>query len=300
MTGGSVRIARRGLPPIGSLAWRALRRRMQMVYQDPLGALDRRLSVGRQVMEPLAIHGIGAHGRAAQQKALAMMDAVGLARASLRPLPARAVGRPAPAHRAGARADPRSAAPGLRRADLGARRLDPGAGGEPAARPAAAARARLPLHQPRPAHGAAGQPRGGGDVSRPHRRAGRSRPAVRRAGASLHAGAGVGDSRRQARPDAAAWCCRASHPIRSIGRRAVPSIRAAAMRVARCRVETPDAARLWPTAGVRPAISPKNCRRAWPPDAALSRRAPAARHPHHLPGHHLRLLRAACSRAIRR
>ena len=40
-------------------AWRALRARMQMVFQDPLGALDRRLPVGAQVTEPLDIHGIG-------------------------------------------------------------------------------------------------------------------------------------------------------------------------------------------------------------------------------------------------
>ncbi|TMJ32066.1 MAG: ATP-binding cassette domain-containing protein [Alphaproteobacteria bacterium] len=77
-SGGEVRVAGESLPEIGSPSWRALRRRMQMVYQDPLGALDRRLSVGRQVMEPLAIHGLG---KAAERrdKALAMLDAVGLA-----------------------------------------------------------------------------------------------------------------------------------------------------------------------------------------------------------------------------
>jgi peptide/nickel transport system ATP-binding protein len=51
---------------------------MQMVYQDPLGALDRRLSVGRQVMEPLVIHGLGSAAER-REKALAMLDAVGLA-----------------------------------------------------------------------------------------------------------------------------------------------------------------------------------------------------------------------------
>jgi peptide/nickel transport system ATP-binding protein len=40
-------------------AWRALRRRMQLVFQDPLGAMDRRLTIGKQVAEPLIIHGIG-------------------------------------------------------------------------------------------------------------------------------------------------------------------------------------------------------------------------------------------------
>jgi peptide/nickel transport system ATP-binding protein len=43
VTGGEVRIAGESLPAAGTLPWRALRRRMQMVYQDPLGALDRRL-----------------------------------------------------------------------------------------------------------------------------------------------------------------------------------------------------------------------------------------------------------------
>jgi peptide/nickel transport system ATP-binding protein len=52
---------------------------MQMVYQDPLGALDRRVSVGRQVMEPLEIHGLGGTSAERRAKALAMMDAVGLA-----------------------------------------------------------------------------------------------------------------------------------------------------------------------------------------------------------------------------
>jgi len=77
-TGGEVRIAGELLPATRSMEWRALRRRMQMVYQDPLGALDRRLAVGRQVMEPLAIHGIG-EGTAHRAKAIAVMEAVGLA-----------------------------------------------------------------------------------------------------------------------------------------------------------------------------------------------------------------------------
>ncbi len=78
LTSGTVTVSGEVLPPAGSLEWRAMRRRMQMVYQDPLGALDRRLSVGRQVMEPLAIHGVG-EPRDYRAKALAMLDAVGLA-----------------------------------------------------------------------------------------------------------------------------------------------------------------------------------------------------------------------------
>jgi len=78
LSGGEVRVAGEALPAAHSPDWRALRRRMQMVYQDPLGALDRRLGVGRQVMEPLVIHGLGSTAER-REKALAMLDAVGLA-----------------------------------------------------------------------------------------------------------------------------------------------------------------------------------------------------------------------------
>ncbi len=38
---------------------RVLRRDMQIVFQDPLGALNPRMSVGELIVEPLVIHGIG-------------------------------------------------------------------------------------------------------------------------------------------------------------------------------------------------------------------------------------------------
>ncbi|WP_186420832.1 ABC transporter ATP-binding protein [Bosea sp. CS1GBMeth4] len=59
--------------------WRAMRRRMQMVHQDPLAALDRRLPVGRQVVEPLLIHRLVDSAGAGRDKALALFEAVGLA-----------------------------------------------------------------------------------------------------------------------------------------------------------------------------------------------------------------------------
>lgn len=58
--------------------WRALRRRMQIVHQDPLAALDRRLPVGQQVMEPLVIHKLEGNAVAQRQKTLALFAAVGL------------------------------------------------------------------------------------------------------------------------------------------------------------------------------------------------------------------------------
>lgn len=63
------------MPAPGTVAWRALRRRMQMVFQDPLGALDRRLPVLEQITEPLVIHAAAGDHTQAGLQALA---AVGL------------------------------------------------------------------------------------------------------------------------------------------------------------------------------------------------------------------------------
>jgi peptide/nickel transport system ATP-binding protein len=85
--------------------------------------------------EPLLIHGIGdaAYRRARVEE---LMELVGLDPPA-QPLSAQLLRRPAPAHRhrPGAGAQPRPA--DLRRAGLGARRVDPGADPEPAEGPAA-------------------------------------------------------------------------------------------------------------------------------------------------------------------
>jgi oligopeptide/dipeptide ABC transporter ATP-binding protein len=56
---------------------RALRRRMQLVFQDPFASLDPRMSAGEIVEEPLAIHGIGEREQRARV-ALEMLASVGL------------------------------------------------------------------------------------------------------------------------------------------------------------------------------------------------------------------------------
>ena len=56
---GEVRFAGEAMPAPGTPAWRRRRAQAQLVHQDPLGALDRRLTIATQVEEPLVIHGIG-------------------------------------------------------------------------------------------------------------------------------------------------------------------------------------------------------------------------------------------------
>jgi peptide/nickel transport system ATP-binding protein len=64
---GSIRFDGRDLVPLGSRELRPLRRRIQVVYQDPYESLDPRFRVRAVVEEPLLIHGLG--GSKAQRAA---------------------------------------------------------------------------------------------------------------------------------------------------------------------------------------------------------------------------------------
>ncbi|MGH2348315.1 MAG: ABC transporter ATP-binding protein [bacterium] len=61
---------------------RALRRHMQMVFQDPADSLNPRMTAGQTVMEPVTLHGV-AHGAAARRRAAALFEMVGLSGAHL-------------------------------------------------------------------------------------------------------------------------------------------------------------------------------------------------------------------------
>lgn len=58
-TAGSVQFDGQELTQLGKRELRALRRRMQLIFQDPYSSLNPRLTVGSIVGEPLEIHGIG-------------------------------------------------------------------------------------------------------------------------------------------------------------------------------------------------------------------------------------------------
>ncbi|EKD59852.1 MAG: hypothetical protein ACD_54C01092G0001 [uncultured bacterium] len=74
---GRIEIAGQALEGLDRAGTKALRRRVQMVFQDPMAALDPRMTVGNLIAEPLVIHGIGS---AVEQRAQAadLMARVGL------------------------------------------------------------------------------------------------------------------------------------------------------------------------------------------------------------------------------
>ena len=60
---------------------RPLRRKMQMVYQDPFGALDPRMRVKDIIGEPLIAHGLAGSRREYRKKVAELLDFVGLSSA---------------------------------------------------------------------------------------------------------------------------------------------------------------------------------------------------------------------------
>ncbi len=76
-TGGSVYFRGRDITILRGEPLRQLRRRMQMIFQDPYASLNPRMTVGELVGEPLLVHGI-AKGRERRERVLQLLEMVGL------------------------------------------------------------------------------------------------------------------------------------------------------------------------------------------------------------------------------
>lgn len=57
---------------------RKMRRRMQMIFQDPYASLNPRMTVGSIIGEPLEVHGIGSSRKDRQERVQALLKTVGL------------------------------------------------------------------------------------------------------------------------------------------------------------------------------------------------------------------------------
>ena len=74
---GDILFGGRNITRIDFAEMRALRRRMQIIFQDPYASLNPRMRVGEIVGEGLAIHGL-AHGRALREQVMQLLHRVGL------------------------------------------------------------------------------------------------------------------------------------------------------------------------------------------------------------------------------
>jgi peptide/nickel transport system ATP-binding protein/oligopeptide transport system ATP-binding protein len=76
-TGGRVTFDGADVTSLGRRDLRALRRRMAMVFQDPMASLNPRRSIGASIAEPLEIHGL--HGDRRGERVAELLEQVGLA-----------------------------------------------------------------------------------------------------------------------------------------------------------------------------------------------------------------------------
>jgi ABC-type microcin C transport system duplicated ATPase subunit YejF len=76
-TGGEVRLRGRSVFGAAPREMRRLRRRMQIVFQDPIGSLNPRMRIGAIVGEPLLVHGI-VHGAALRRRVGYLLEQCGL------------------------------------------------------------------------------------------------------------------------------------------------------------------------------------------------------------------------------
>ncbi|MHB8377541.1 MAG: ABC transporter ATP-binding protein [Dehalococcoidia bacterium] len=77
-TAGSVNFEGTELTKLAGNALRHMRRKMQMIFQDPYASLNPRMSIGAIIGEPLAIHGLAKGGRARKERIQDLMRVVGL------------------------------------------------------------------------------------------------------------------------------------------------------------------------------------------------------------------------------
>ena len=77
-TSGRIVFEGRDITKLDRAQMRPLRKRMQMVYQDPFGSLDPRMKVRDLVGEPLVVHGMAGDAKQYRRRVDELLDMVGL------------------------------------------------------------------------------------------------------------------------------------------------------------------------------------------------------------------------------
>ncbi|HMG44135.1 MAG TPA: ABC transporter ATP-binding protein [Acidimicrobiales bacterium] len=77
-TAGTIRFDGRDITHVKGEELRRLRRRMQIVFQDPYASLNPRMSVLELVAEPLVVHGLARNAAAAKDQVVELLDRCGL------------------------------------------------------------------------------------------------------------------------------------------------------------------------------------------------------------------------------
>ena len=82
-TAGSILFRQEEISTLKGTSLKQYRRDSQMVFQDPVDSLNARLTVGSILEEPFTIHGIGANRSERREKALKLLEKVGLPKSAV-------------------------------------------------------------------------------------------------------------------------------------------------------------------------------------------------------------------------
>jgi oligopeptide transport system ATP-binding protein len=77
-TAGSVLFEGRDLVTLNPAELRSLRRRMQIVFQDPYSSLNPRMTIGQMIAEPIRVHGLDGNGVDARDRVAELLKVVGI------------------------------------------------------------------------------------------------------------------------------------------------------------------------------------------------------------------------------
>jgi peptide/nickel transport system ATP-binding protein len=86
-TGGRVMFDGRDLLQLSGAEWQQMRRRIQVVFQNPYASLNPRFTIGQTLSEPMEIHRIGADAAEREARAVALLRKVGLDESALAKYP---------------------------------------------------------------------------------------------------------------------------------------------------------------------------------------------------------------------
>ncbi len=86
-TGGEVLFEGRDLLKMNGAEWQKMRRRIQVVFQNPYASLNPRFTIAQTLLEPMEIHGIGASHDERLATASALLKKVGLDESALHKYP---------------------------------------------------------------------------------------------------------------------------------------------------------------------------------------------------------------------
>ena len=77
-TSGSVKYKGEELTSASAERWRALRRDIQIVFQDPFASLNPRITIGNAILEPLEVHRVLTNNKERREKVYQLLETVGL------------------------------------------------------------------------------------------------------------------------------------------------------------------------------------------------------------------------------